>query len=189
MSTKEKLLSLGKEFLLGAWDIVKIVIICFAVTLILTQCIIVNAIIPSESMVPTLTVNSLLLCLRTDYWFDSPHRGDIVVFKRDVANDDVYYTKRVVGEPGDVVEIKQGTTYINGTAYEESWLAETPNAEDYGPFKVPAGEYFLMGDNRNHSYDCRFWEEHFVPEEKIYARGRLVISIDPVRVKLLRYAT
>lgn len=187
MNKKEKLQGFGKALLSSVWDILKTVIICVAITLVLTQCFIMNAIVPSESMVPTLTVNSLMFCLRTDYWFDSPHRGDIVVFKRDVPDDNVYYTKRIVGEPGDLIEIRQGVTYVNGTKYDEPWLAETPDAKDFGPFEVPSDAYFLMGDNRNNSYDCRYWEEHYVPERNILARGRIVISINPVRLKLLRY--
>ena len=72
--------------------------------------------------------------------------------------------------PGDVLEIKHGQTYINGVEYEESYLNETPEDLDFGPFQVPEDHYFMMGDNRNNSYDSRYWDEHFVPASKVMSK-------------------
>lgn len=76
------------------------------------------------------------------------------MFRRDVEDDDRVYAKRIVGEPGDVIEIRDGQTYINGEVYEETWLNEDPDDLDFGPFEVPEEKYFCMGDNRNKSTDC-----------------------------------
>lgn len=80
------------------------------------------------------------------------------------------FAKRIIGMPGDVVEIKHGITYINGKILEEEYLRETPDNKNFGPFQVPDGYYFMMGDNRNNSYDSREWEEHFVPRNNILSK-------------------
>lgn len=185
-SGKSKIKSLVGACFRGLWDIAKSVIVSVAVVVIITQVFIVNAIVPTSSMVPTLPVGAYMLCLRTDYWAKSPQRGDVIVFRRD-NGDDTIFTKRIVGEPGDTVEIQHGVTYINGEKYDEPWLAETPNDENYGPYEVPEGEYFCMGDNRNNSFDCRFWEETYVPEENILARARIVVDVKGGSVKMLHY--
>ena len=154
LSVSAKLISFFKSLIYSSWDILKTVIVSTAVVIIITQVFIVNAVVPTSSMVPTLPVGGYMLCLRTDYWFSSPKRGDIVVFRRDNGEKTIF-TKRIVGEPGDTVEIKNGITYINGEKYDEPWLAETPADEDYGPYEVPEGDYFCMGDNRNNSKDSR----------------------------------
>ena len=169
------------------WDMVSVAVIAAAIGIIITQVFIVIAFIPSGSMLPKFPVGSIVICLRTDYWNATPQRGEIVVFRRGDTDDKTYYTKRVVGLPGDTVTIQNGVTYINDERYDEPWLAETPNREDYGPFEIPEGEYFLMGDNRNNSYDCRFWEESYIPEETIYARARVVIDPNPFSIELIHY--
>ena len=139
--------------------------------------------IPSGSMEPTLQVHDVLLVNEFEYRFSAPHRDDIVVFPPplDSPND---YIKRVIGTPGDQLRIHQGTVYINGVALVEPYIAQAPNYEleikDYGvyvdgnrldpdlanippknkwqaPDRIPAGCYFMMGDNRNNSEDSHIW--------------------------------
>lgn len=186
LSVRSKLAAFFKALICDLWDIMKTVVVVTAIVIVLTQVFIVSAFVPTSSMYPTVAKGSLMLCLRTDYWFSTPKRGDIVVFRRD-DGEKTLYTKRVVGVPGDTVEIIHGVTYINGEKYDEPWLAENPIDEDFDPFEVPAWEYFCMGDNRNHSYDCRYWEETYVPEENILARGRIAINVRDKSIKLFRY--
>ena len=186
LGIKSKLTAFFKALIYDLWDIMKTVVVVTAIVIVLTQVFIVSAFVPTSSMYPTVAKGSLMLCLRTDCWLSTPQHGDIVVFRRD-DGEKTLYTKRVVGTPGDTVEIIHGVTYINGEKYDEPWLAETPIDEDFGPFEVPAGEYFCMGDNRNHSYDCRYWEETYVPEENILARGRLAINVRDKSIKLLQH--
>lgn len=87
------------------------------------------------------------------------------------------YAKRIVGMPGDTLEIKHGQTYINGKIYDEPYLRETPEDLDFGPFQIPSGCYFMMGDNRNNSYDSRYWDEHFVPRDNILSKVYYSIPI------------
>ena len=108
---------------------------------------------------------------RLAYLFDDPERFDIVVFKYP-DDESQLFVKRVIGLPGETVEIKDGKVYINGsqTPLDDSFTPETPTG-DYGPYVVPEGSYFMLGDNRNHSGDSRFWKQPYVEKEKIVGKA------------------
>lgn len=114
--------------------------------------------IPSESMVPTLLVNDYILVNKFVYHFSSPSRGEIVVFHPPhVENPNaVDFIKRCVAVENDVVEINDGILYINGVAMREPFIKEPP-VNNFGPYRVPPGHIFMLGDNRNNSDDSRFW--------------------------------
>jgi signal peptidase I len=107
--------------------------------------------------------------------FRSPRRGDVVVFKfpLDPTRD---FIKRVIGVPGDTVEVKDEVVYINGSPLKEDYIAQTPNYT-YGPKTVPPGMYFVLGDNRRFSYDSHSWTCpqqqvcDFVPESDIIGQA------------------
>ena len=126
-------------------------------------------VIPTKSMYPTLPAPCFVFSSRVAYWNHTPQRGDIVLFYRGNGEKTVY-AKRVIGLPGDVIDIVHGQTYINDELLDEPYLAETPDPAVELRFIVPEGSYFMMGDNRNHSYDSRHWAEHFVPEDNILSR-------------------
>ncbi len=101
----------------------------------------------------------------------------MVVFRAPLpGNPD--YIKRLIGLPGDNLEIREGVVYINGKKLDEPYRAAPPNPTDnYGPVTVPPHEYFMMGDNRDDSYDSRYWG--FVPNANIIGTPILVyMSID-----------
>ncbi len=136
--------------------------------------------IPSESMVPTLKVNDRVLVSRVSYWRGGPARGDIVVFRnpkydgdqpsnfleRALSNAlevvgvgqprDKFYIKRVIGLPGDRIECRDNAVWINGVRLDEPYLPEGVEIDDYPVETVPAGHYFMMGDNRTNSQDSRY---------------------------------
>ena len=117
-------------------------LVCFVAVWILVKVVFPTAIIPTASMYPTLPSPCFSFSTRAAYWENDPERGDIVLFKRDIPDSKVY-AKRIVGLPGDTIEIKHGVTYINGEALEEKYLRETPDDEDFGPFNVPEDSYFM----------------------------------------------
>jgi signal peptidase I len=129
--------------------------------------------IPSGSMLPTLEINDRLVVEKVSYYFNSPERGDIVVFwppesltlpgeRRDA------FIKRIIGLPGDIVEIYDGQVFVNDQPLEEGYIQEPPNYQ-WGPEQVPEGQYLVLGDNRNSSYDSHSWG--FVPEENIIGKA------------------
>ena len=135
--------------------------------------LIVNAEVPTGSMENTIMTGDRILALRTSYWFDEPEAGDITVFRYpDDPTGKTLYVKRIIGTDGDVVEVKVGEVYVNGEGLAEDYIAET-TAGDYGPYIVPEDSYFMMGDNRNHSLDSRFWDNKFVHEDEIL--GKVVL--------------
>jgi len=129
--------------------------------------------IPSESMVPTLLINDRLVVEKLSNYKGLPHRGDILVFyppfetnnenigKRIIKwlgfTKDAAYIKRVVGLPGETVEIRGGYVIIDGKPLDESsYIRDKPDYE-MPPLKIPDGELFLLGDNRNNSMDSHVW--------------------------------
>ena len=135
--------------------------------------LIVNAEVPTGSMQNTIMAGDRILALRTSYWFGEPQAGDIVVFHYpDDATGKTLYVKRIIGTPGDTVQVADGSVFVNGEALQEDYIAEITQG-DFGPYTVPQGCYFMMGDNRNHSQDSRFWNNQFVEKDKIL--GKVVL--------------
>lgn len=160
--------------------------------------------IPSASMHPTLLEGDRIFVERLSRFYSSPERGDIMVFyppfeeiKTDALSifsrltgffcKDIAYIKRVVGMPGDKLEIKKDSggeyhVFINDKALDEPYiLSDTDyipcSGEMYcGPMKIPAGHYFMMGDNRGNSQDSRFWG--LLPKERMI--GRAVVLFWPL---------
>lgn len=124
--------------------------------------------IPSASMQPTLQINDRLIIEKISYHFQKPERGDVVVFEpTDVLIQQNFkdaFIKRIIGLPGDRVEVHGGIVYVNGEALKENYIQDKPDYE-YGPVVVPDGQYLVLGDNRNNSYDSHFWG--FVPKDKL----------------------
>ncbi len=120
--------------------------------------------IPSTSMLPTLQVGDRIFVYKFNHY--TPHRGDMVVFKvpkaarlregNTVKNKAEFYIKRVIGEPGQIIQIANGVVSINNQPLKEPYITEPPTYES-GPLIIPANSYFVMGDNRNNSFDSHIW--------------------------------
>ena len=135
--------------------------------------------IPSGSMLPTLEINDRLVIEKISYRFNPPQRGDIVVFwpprhifppggRRDA------FIKRVIGLPGETVEVRDGTVFVDGNPLEEDYIYAEPTYT-WGPETVPPAQFLVLGDNRNSSFDGHSWG--FVPEQNII--GRAVVRFWP----------
>jgi signal peptidase I len=147
--------------------------------------------IPSGSMLPTLQIGDHLLVSKFLYGVRIPYtaarlaairpprRGDIVVFAYPV-DDSKDFIKRIIGVPGDRVEIRDKKIFVNGQAIDDPWGVyvdaavypegyENGKRDNFGPVVVPPGHYFTMGDNRDRSYDSRFWG--FVEDARIKGKA------------------
>lgn len=163
--TREKKEKVKKEII--SW--VKTIIAAVIIAIIANTFIIVNAKVPTGSMENTIMSNDRIIAFRFSYKFSEPERGDIIVFKYP-DDENILYVKRIIGLPGESLMMMDGEVYIDGEALEEPYLKEDAYGT-YGPYVIPDGHYFMMGDNRNLSWDSRFWENTFVPEENILGKG------------------
>ena len=158
-------------------DWVVVIVVALAVALFINFFIIVNSTVPTGSMETTIMPGSRMIGFRIAYLFTEPKRGDIIVFKYP-DDPSQLFVKRIVGLPGETVEIIDGRTFINGEQLEEDyinpdyWLSSV-DYEDYGPYVVPENSYFMMGDNRGNSRDSRKWTNTFLKKEGIVGKAWL----------------
>lgn len=139
--------------------------------------------VPSGSMAPTLRTGDRLLVTPLHLKGETIRRGELLIFKPPfhglpgeegprqgvlTISDDQTYVKRVIGLPGDTVAVKAGVgVLINGKPLAEPYVLQPPRY-DYGPQTVPAGKLFMLGDNRNESFDSHYWG--FLPQENVVGR-------------------
>ena len=177
---------------------VQIIVSAAVIAWVLTTFIIANSEIPSGSMENTIMTGSRVIGSRLHYKFSDPERGDVAIFvfgwqcpvcntiiegdKADICpacgsevnkkGRTIYYVKRVIGLPGDVIDIIDDQVYLNGsdTPLDEPYLAEPMNQGETMHFEVPENCYFMMGDNRNYSQDARYWANPYISKDKMVAK-------------------
>ncbi len=167
-------------------EILEVVIPALLLFLVLRAFVVEARYVPSPSMRPTIIEWDRFLVEKVSYRFRQPQRGDIIVFHptekakllaneeqihRDqrpiVLND---FIKRIIGLPGETVEITEGKVLINGAPLTEEYISpERRPIYEYGPVTIGEGEYLVLGDNRNQSWDSHYWG--FVPRKKIVGRA------------------
>lgn len=179
-----------------------LIIIALVLALLIKSFLVQAFFIPSESMVPTLRdgdrvlVNKLILTIR------DPRRGEIVVFENPRLQEEDRnpfsaawhwvteglgfsvdpnkdFIKRVIGVPGDTVEVRGGRVFVNGARLQEPYLQRNSDRSDYGPYTVPPDTYFMMGDNRANSQDSRSQAVGPVPREKIVGKAFVILWPPP----------
>ena len=206
----------GEKIKKEAISWLKIAAMAFVMAIIITQVIIMKTEVVSGSMIPELEIGDHVIGNRLAYLFSDPERGDVIFFEYPLSYKELYaldpeltycidrklndtepryhnessvYVKRIIGLPGDKVEIRKGKIYINDsdTPLDEPYLNGKPKG-NFGPYYVPDDCYFCLGDNRNTSSDAREWDNtvddpsdpdydpdrfRFVHKDKIYAKALL----------------
>jgi signal peptidase I len=151
------------------------IVLALIIALLLKSFVFANAVIPTGSMLNTIQKNDRVIASRIAYTFNDPERYDIIIFK--YPDDETqYFVKRVIGLPGETVNITDGIVYVTRTdgttiQLEDDFVTACVPTGTYGPYEVPEDSYFVMGDNRNDSVDSRFWTtSHYVEKEKIIGK-------------------
>lgn len=123
----------------------------------------------SGSMKDTLQIGDRLIASKLPYVFGEPERGDIVVFYFPDDETEVFI-KRLIGLPGETIEIIDGYVYVDGEVLDEDYV-RGERSGDFGPYEVPDGEYFMLGDNRHFSGDSREWNDKYVSKDQLIGKG------------------
>ena len=180
-----------KNFQSKIWDWTKSILIALIFALFIRAFIVQAYKIPSGSMIPTLLIGDYLLVNKLAYGIRNPIKNDFIYFRKLPERQEIVvftyplnkkldFIKRVIGLPGDTVEIVNKKVYVNGKLLKEPYVQfndpeiypkEVSPRDNYGPVKVPPGYIFVLGDNRDQSYDSRFWG--FVPIN--YLKGKALI--------------
>jgi len=179
-------------------ELIVILAVAFGLAYVVQAWVVKPYRIPTGSMEPTLDVGDRVLVNRLVYRFHGPHRGDIIVFHPPGHGDSavrgakteagVTYIKRVIGLPGETIQITGGIVTVckparqNCHALKERYTEGAKTAPRYGPYTVPQGDYFVMGDNRGDSLDSRYWGP--LPRRNIIGEAFLIYW-PPDRIGLL----
>ncbi|GAB6928729.1 signal peptidase I [Paenibacillus sp. JCM 10914] len=158
------------------WDWVKTIAIAFVIMVLLNMFVFNLSMVKGESMQPTLVASERLFINKVVYRFGEPKHGDVIVLKdpSDGPDRKDFLVKRIVGLPGDTVEVKDQKLYVNGTAVEEDYTNVPIEDPGFEPVKLEEGRYFVMGDNRHlgKSKDSRMFGS--VKESDIVGRAEFI---------------
>ena len=166
-----------RGFMRWGFEIVVTLVLAAMVGIMLFQTVTMQ----ESSMEPTIAVGDRFFINRVVYKFSSPKRGDLIVFRTNASDDAALHIRRVIGLPGETVQIVDGQILINGETYKEG--RDFPVISNPGmassPVTLESGEYFVLGDNRNNSEDSRYGSIGKV--NKKYITGKLWFKLFPVK--------
>lgn len=149
------------------------IIIGLLVTIALKTYVLINVVVPTGSMEPTIMSGDRLIGSKLSYRLGEPARGDVITFSDPDGSTSVF-VKRIIGLPGETVTIVAGKVYVdnNENPLSEPYVNQEDVPEgDFGPYVVPENSYFVLGDNRNLSKDSRYWETtNYVKRENITSK-------------------
>lgn len=183
------------SFLAGVREFVQLLVVALILAFVIKSLLLQAFFIPSESMLETLQVSDRVLVEKVSYRFRDPERGEIIVFRRPGLEQEGFslvttarsflegiglskpdadrdLIKRVVGLPGETVEVIEGVVHVNGMPLAEPYAG--PEPRDFPPQVVPDGEYYMLGDNRGNSLDSRF-TLGTIPKDNIIGRAFVIL--------------
>ncbi|MBR3436552.1 MAG: signal peptidase I [Lachnospiraceae bacterium] len=165
------------DFFGSVRDYLVLIAIALGIALLVVHFVAVRSVVDGNSMNPTLNNGDSLVVGRIQYVFSGPKRFDIVVFE---LKDDpgTHYIKRIIGLPGETVQIREGAVYINGELLSEDVYGNAKilrPGRAYEPLTLGEGEYFVLGDNRNNSQDSRYIAPGNIAKSQIVGKAFLRI--------------
>ncbi len=176
--------SVQKAVLRKLWQSTNYLLIPMVAVFLLLGVFFSLAYVPSGSMEPTLPTKSHFVGWRLPYFLGDPlpARGDIVMFRSEELDE--LLVKRVVGLPGDVITFQDGDVYVNGALLDEPYLDRehqhiTEATGELSVFEVPEDSIFLLGDNRDSSFDSRRWSNPYIHVKKIRSKAILDVAVLP----------
>lgn len=163
-----------KSKLREALDFCFPIVMAVIIAIILKTFVFANAVVPTGSMLNTIHQGDRIIASRIAYINSDPERYDIIIFPYP-DDENQCFVKRVIGLPGETVEVVNGIVYVTKAdgemiQLEDNFVTNCIPEGDFGPFEVPEDCYFMMGDNRNSSWDSRFWENKYVHKDKIIGK-------------------
>lgn len=163
------------------------IVIALIVAILLKTFIFANAVVPTGSMINTIQEGDRIIASRLAYINEDPKRYDVIIFHYP-DDESQLFVKRIIGMPGETINIKNGIVYItdaNGNTAEarSDFITNCVPTGDFGPYTVPLGSYFVMGDNRNDSWDARYWNKKNVEKKKIIGKVKFRYFPNPSEIK------
>lgn len=163
------------------------IVIALVVAILLKTFIFANIIVPTGSMINTIQEGDRIIASRLAYINEDPKRYDVIIFHYP-DDESQLFVKRIIGMPGETINIKNGIVYItdangNTTEARSDFVTNCVPTGDFGPYTVPLGSYFVMGDNRNDSWDARYWKKKNVEKKKIIGKVKFRYFPNPSKIK------
>ncbi len=163
------------------------IVIALVVAILLKTFIFANAVVPTGSMINTIQEGDRIIASRLAYINENPKRYDVIIFHYP-DDESQLFVKRIIGMPGETINIKNGIVYItdangNTTEARSDFVTNCVPTGDFGPYTVPLGSYFVMGDNRNDSWDARYWKKKNVEKKKIIGKVKFRYFPNPSKIK------
>lgn len=163
------------------------IVVALIIAIFLKTCIFANIVIPTGSMLNTIQEGDRIIASRLAYINDEPQRYDIIIFK--YPDDETQlFAKRIIALPGETIEVKNGIVYItdkngNKSTARTDFITNCIPTGNFGPYTVPLGNYFVMGDNRNDSWDSRYWDNKTVKKGKIIGKVKFRYFPNPGKIE------
>jgi signal peptidase I len=163
------------------------IVVALIIAIFLKTCIFANIVIPTGSMLNTIQEGDRIIASRLAYINDEPQRYDIIIF-RYPDDETQLFAKRIIALPGETIEVKNGIVYItdkngNKSTARTDFITNCVPTGNFGPYTVPLGSYFVMGDNRNDSWDSRYWDNKTVKKEKIIGKVKFRYFPNPGKIE------